>query len=234
MARPDRVRTVAAVRRREGEPDAPHGWSRNPSAGQITVIAKQGADVQATRDLGVDLQRRVDAIAAATGTQAAVGGPAGELGDFTTETTSRILAVVIALAVALALLLMVMLRAVALPLAAIAFDLLVTAATFGVMELLFAGDDPLFGRFGPRRPDVDRRAPRAAARGGGAARAPRLVADQAQRAATTDPRDPRDHAEGGHRCRGLTAPSRCARCRLPRWPSSASRRLSAPTPTARC
>ncbi len=148
MARPDRVPTVAAVRRREGEPDAPHGWSRNPSAGQITVIAKQGADAQATRDLGMDLQRRVDAFAAATGTQAAVGGPAGELGDFTTETTettSRILAVVTALAVALALLLMVMLRAIALPLAAIAFDLLVTAVTFGVMELLFAGGDALFG-----------------------------------------------------------------------------------------
>ena len=107
------------------------------------MIAKQGADATGHARAGrrpAAARRRVRG--GARGTQAAVGGPAGQLGDFTTETTSRILAVVIALAVALALLLMIMLRAVALPLAAIAFDLLVTAATFGVMDLLFAGGDP--------------------------------------------------------------------------------------------
>jgi X-X-X-Leu-X-X-Gly heptad repeat protein len=118
---------------------------RGGSAGQITVIAKQGAAADATRALGVQLQRRVDAFAARTHTQAAVGGPAGQLGDFTTETTSRILAVVIALAVALALMLTLLLRAVLLPLVAIAFDLLVAAATFGVVDLLFAGDNPPLG-----------------------------------------------------------------------------------------
>jgi RND superfamily putative drug exporter len=118
---------------------------RGGSTGQITVIARQGAAADATRALGVDLQRRVDAFAARTHTQAAVGGPAGQLGDFTTETTSRILAVVVALAVALGLLLMILLRAVLLPLVAIAFDLLVAAATFGAVDLLFAGDDPPLG-----------------------------------------------------------------------------------------
>ncbi len=118
---------------------------RGGSAGQITVIARQGAEADATRALGADLQRRVDAFAARTHMQAAVGGPAGQLGDFTTETSSRILAVVVALAIALALLLTILLRAVALPLAAIAFDLLAAAATFGVMALLFTGDSPLLG-----------------------------------------------------------------------------------------
>lgn len=118
---------------------------RGGSAGQITVIAKEGAASDATRQLGVDLRKRVEAFAAATGTQAAVGGPAGQLGDFTTETTSRILAVIVALAVALGLLLMILLRAVLLPLVAIAFDLLVAAATFGAVDLLFAGDNPPLG-----------------------------------------------------------------------------------------
>jgi RND superfamily putative drug exporter len=47
--------------------------------------------------------------------------------------------------VALALLLMILLRAVLLPLVAIAFDLLVAAATFGVVDVLFAGDNPVLG-----------------------------------------------------------------------------------------
>jgi RND superfamily putative drug exporter len=118
---------------------------RGGNAGQITIIAKDGADADSTSQLGVDLQQRVEAFAARTHTQAAVGGPAGQLGDFTTETTSRILAVIIALAVALALLLMILLRAVLLPLVAIAFDLLVAAATFGVVDVLFAGDNPVLG-----------------------------------------------------------------------------------------
>jgi hypothetical protein len=49
------------------------------------------------------------------------------------------------LAAALALLLGVARRAVLLPIAATLFSLLVVAATFGILQLLFGGSDPLLG-----------------------------------------------------------------------------------------
>ena len=75
----------------------------------------------------------------------AVGGPAGDLADFAGETTSRLPLVIIAVALGVALVLMVALRTVVMPLVAVLFDLLTALATFGVMTLLFAGDDPLLG-----------------------------------------------------------------------------------------
>ena len=118
---------------------------RGGTAGQITIVPRSDISSTATRALGVDLQRRVDAFAARTHTEAAVGGPAGQLGDFTDETLASIWPVVLVLAGAVALLLMALLRAVVLPLIAVAFDLLAVAATFGALWLLFGGDDPVLG-----------------------------------------------------------------------------------------
>ncbi|UGS36274.1 MMPL family transporter [Capillimicrobium parvum] len=118
---------------------------RGGSAGQIVVISRTDASSDATRNLGEDLQARVDAFTKATRTEGAVGGPAGQLGDFTTATASRILPVAVALAVIMSLLLMAFLRAIAVPLAAVALDLLTCAATFGAMQLLFGGGNPLLG-----------------------------------------------------------------------------------------
>jgi putative drug exporter of the RND superfamily len=118
---------------------------RGGNAGQITIVSRTDAASTATRQLGEDLQRRVDAFAARTDTQAALGGPAGQLGDFTTETAASIWPVVLVLSVAVALMLTAFMRAVVLPLVAVAFDLLATAATFGALWLLFGGDDPVLG-----------------------------------------------------------------------------------------
>jgi len=111
----------------------------------ITVIPSHAAESRQTQQLGRDLQDRVDRLASATRTEAAVGGPAGALGDFTTETASRIWPVVIVLGVALGLLMMALLRTIVLPLVAVAFDLLAAAATFGVLTLLFNGSERLLG-----------------------------------------------------------------------------------------
>jgi putative drug exporter of the RND superfamily len=80
-----------------------------------------------------------------TGTQRAVGGPAGELADFNATQRARIAIVVIAIALAVALLAMLALRAVLLPIVAVALDLLSVAAGFGVLTLLFVGRHPLLG-----------------------------------------------------------------------------------------
>ena len=115
------------------------------TAGQITVVPKHAIDSTQTQQLGEDLQADATAFARATHTQVAVGGPAGSLGDFHSETLSRVWPVVIITALVVALLMMVLLKAVVLPVVAVAFDLLTAAATFGVITLLFSGDDPLLG-----------------------------------------------------------------------------------------
>jgi RND superfamily putative drug exporter len=118
---------------------------RGGNAGQIVVIPRQPARAQSTRDLGEDLKDSAAAFAEATRTQVAVGGPAGDLADFTSETNARLPLVVVGLALAVASVLMIALQTVVLPLVAVAFDLLTAAATFGAMALLFGGDDPLLG-----------------------------------------------------------------------------------------
>ena len=75
----------------------------------------------------------------------AVGGPAGELADFRSEIGSRIWPVVLGVSLGVALLMMVALRGVLLPFATVAFNLLATAATFGVVTVLTRGSDPVLG-----------------------------------------------------------------------------------------
>ena len=88
------------------------------------------------------------AFAKRTGTDVAVGGPAGELADFQTSISEDIWPVVIGIAVAITVLLMVALRSVLLPLVVVAFNLLGAAATFGVLTLLTTGNDPVLGDAG--------------------------------------------------------------------------------------
>ncbi len=118
---------------------------RGGSAGQIVVVPHEAASSDATRALAGDLRDSAAAFATKTGTQTAVGGPAGDLADFASETNARLPLVIGALALAIALVLMVALRTVVLPLVATAFNLLTAAATFGAMTLLFGGDNPVLG-----------------------------------------------------------------------------------------
>ena len=82
-------------------------------------------------------------FAKATGTETAVGGTGGALGDFTSEGSAKIWPVVIGEAIAILIMLIVMLRSVVLPVVAVAFDLLTAAATFGILSLLYSGEDAL-------------------------------------------------------------------------------------------
>lgn len=119
--------------------------ARGGTAGMITLNAKFPAADPRAQELGEDLRHRVDAFAKVSGTEVALGGPAGALGDFRSEAASKIWPVVIAVAIIVALLLMAFLRAILVPLAVVALDLLAAAAALGVMTVLFSGDDPLLG-----------------------------------------------------------------------------------------
>ena len=118
------------------------------NAGQITVWPKKAAESEQTQELGADIVVMSKEFAARTGTEVAVGGPAGELADFQSTITEDIWPVVIGVSLAITLLLMVALRSVLLPLVVVAFNLLTVAATFGVLTLLTSGDDPILGDAG--------------------------------------------------------------------------------------
>ena len=118
---------------------------RGGNAGMITLTPRFSADDPKAQQLGEDLQKRVDAFAKVSGTEVALGGPAGSLGDFKSEAASRIWPVVIAVAVIIALMLMAFMRAIAVPAAVVLLDMLTAAAALGVMTVLFSGDDPVLG-----------------------------------------------------------------------------------------
>ena len=119
--------------------------ARGGNAAQITVIPRYAMEDPRTQHLGKDLKTGAETFAKGTGTQAAVGGPAGSLADFQSETISKIAPVTVTTSVVVAFLLVLLLQSVVLPLVAVAFDLLTAAATFGVLTLLFNGSDPVLG-----------------------------------------------------------------------------------------
>ena len=121
---------------------------RGGDAGQITVIPKRPSSSAQTQELGEDLVAMSQAFARRTGSDVAVGGPAGQLADFQSSISEDIWPVVIGIAIAITLVLMVALRSVLLPLVVVAFNLLGAAATFGVLTLLTTGADPVLGDAG--------------------------------------------------------------------------------------
>jgi X-X-X-Leu-X-X-Gly heptad repeat protein len=119
--------------------------TRGGSAGQIVVVSRYPANAAQTAALGERLKLTAARFAAANHLQVAVGGPAGNLADFTSATNARLPWAIFALAFAVALALGLALRAVLLPVVAVLFNLLTAAATFGVMSLLFSGPNPPLG-----------------------------------------------------------------------------------------
>ena len=115
------------------------------TAGQIVVTPRYRANDPRTVALGSTLDRLARSFAKANNLQIAIGGPAGNLGDLTSVTRSRIWIDVAVLALAIVLLLALTLRAVILPVVATAFSLLVAASSFGFLQLLFGGSNPPMG-----------------------------------------------------------------------------------------
>jgi RND superfamily putative drug exporter len=118
---------------------------RGATAGMIMVVPKHAGTEPVSRELGADLVAMSRAFAKRTGTEVAVGGVGGAFGDFTTDAGATIWPVVAGEAAAIGLLLVITLRAVVLPAVAVAFDLLTAGATFGILTLLYSGDDALLG-----------------------------------------------------------------------------------------
>jgi RND superfamily putative drug exporter len=118
---------------------------RGGTAGQLAVVPKFSSNDPRTLALGATLVKLAQRFAKNNDAQVAVGGPEGSLGDLTNATKSKIWLDVAILAAAIVLTLGIALRAVVLPIAATLFSLLVAASTFGALQLLFGGSDPLLG-----------------------------------------------------------------------------------------
>ena len=118
---------------------------RGGTAGQIMIVSKYASNDPRTEALGATLANLGRTFARNNDVQIAVGGPEGSLGDMTSVAQSRIWLDVAVIAIAIALVLGLALRAVLLPAVATIFSLLLTAATFGVLQLLFGGSSPLLG-----------------------------------------------------------------------------------------
>ena len=115
------------------------------TAGQIVVVSRYKSSDSRTAALGTTLSNMGRNFAKANNLQIAVGGPAGSLGDLTSVTKSKIWIDVAVIAAAIIVVLMIALRAVLMPIVATAFTLLVVAASFGVMQILFGGSNPPLG-----------------------------------------------------------------------------------------
>ncbi len=84
----------------------------------------------------------------ATGIEAPVGGTAAELTDFARVNGTRVPLIILAICLVTYLALVPILRSVVLPAIAVALNMLTVAAAFGVLTLLFVGDNPPMGGAG--------------------------------------------------------------------------------------
>jgi RND superfamily putative drug exporter len=126
---------------------APSERAPDGRAARLTVIPRTAPNTAATEALS----RRLEALAAgypAADGRLLVGGVAAELAQFHDDTADQLPALVAGLALVTFLVLLVVLRAPLLALVSVALNLLTVAVAFGVIVLLFQGDDPLLGGAG--------------------------------------------------------------------------------------
>lgn len=118
---------------------------RGGTAGQIVVVSRYPASDPRTAALGTALANLGRRFATQQNAQVAVGGPGGSLEDLTSVTKSRLPLDVAIIVFATALMLGLAMRAVLLPAVATLFSMLVTAATYGLLQILFGGSEPVLG-----------------------------------------------------------------------------------------
>ncbi|HYM54668.1 MAG TPA: MMPL family transporter, partial [Solirubrobacteraceae bacterium] len=107
-------------------------------AARVIVVASSPPNTSATAGLSRRLQRRLPALAAATGTTVGIGQGAQYLVDYTNATTARFPWLVLALAIVATLALILVLHALLLPLISVALNLATIAVAFGALQLLTA------------------------------------------------------------------------------------------------
>ncbi len=95
-----------------------------------------------------DVTKQAQDFEKETGMEAAVGGTAGKMVEYDRVTSGRLPLLVVMICLVTYLLLVVILRSLFLPAIAVILNLVTVAAAFGILSLLFVGDDPVLGGAG--------------------------------------------------------------------------------------
>jgi RND superfamily putative drug exporter len=122
--------------------------STGGSVGHITVIPDLPTNDPRTAAFVDRIREETRAFAARTGMTAAVGGAAGELVDYDRATSARIPLLVILICLVTYLLLVPVMRSLVLPAVAVGLNMLTVGVGFGILTLLFVGDNPPLGGAG--------------------------------------------------------------------------------------
>lgn len=111
---------------------------------RMFVIPTVGVGTAASERVHSDVVALLRELEADTDLRAAVGGVGGELVEYRQVVARRFPILVVALALVSALILAVLLRALLVPLVAVALNLVTVTATFGVLAVLFTGEHAVF------------------------------------------------------------------------------------------
>jgi RND superfamily putative drug exporter len=115
---------------------------------RILVMPNVGTNDPGQDKIVDDVRTLTHRFQKATGIAAPVGGTAPELTDFERVNRTRVPLIIIAICLVTYLALIPILRSVVLPAIAVALNLLTVAAAFGILTLLFVGDNPPLGGAG--------------------------------------------------------------------------------------
>ena len=121
---------------------------RGGNVGRIQVRPSVPPNDPRTEQVVDDVRDMVAGYSDETGMEAAAGGPAGQLVDYDRVTSARFPLLVFFVSLVTYLMLVPILRSLVLPALAVALNLLTVAAGFGVLSLLFVGDNPPLGGAG--------------------------------------------------------------------------------------
>ena len=124
--------------------DTPTGGN----VGRIQVMPDVPTNDPRTEEVVGDVRRVVHDFSEETGNVAATGGSASQLVDYDRVTSGRLPWLILAIAAVTYLMLVPILRSLLLPLIAVALNMVTVAAGFGVLTLLFVGDNPPLGGAG--------------------------------------------------------------------------------------
>jgi putative drug exporter of the RND superfamily len=124
--------------------DVEHGGS----VGRIQALPSVPPNDPRTEKVVDDVRAVTDDFQDRTGVTAATGGSAGQLVDYDRVTAGRIPWLILCISLVTYLLLVPILRSLVLPAVAVLLNLVTVAVGFGVLTMLFVGDDPPLGGAG--------------------------------------------------------------------------------------
>lgn len=122
--------------------------NRGGQVGRVQVLPTVPPNDPRTAHLVDDVKRAAHALGRNAHIDAAVGGSAGELVDYSRIMQGRIPLIVLGIAIVTYLMLVPILRSLVLPLIAVLLNLVTVGVGFGVLTILFVGHPPLLGGAG--------------------------------------------------------------------------------------